>query len=60
MQMVNGAKCFAFADDLAVIAEADGKNQLMNIGNKALRMIVNWMKAHSLTPVLPKSKAVVL
>lgn len=53
-------ECYAFADDLAVVVEADSPKQLTDYGNEALRIISRWMRINELKLAPQKTEAVIL
>lgn len=60
LHLMEGCNTVAYADDLALIVEADNSRDLMFKVNDSLDKIVAWMEHHDLQIAPSKSEAVIL
>lgn len=57
---MEGVKAIAYADDLAIIVEAEDRQELIVKTNETARRIMKWMKKHELEIAPEKTEAIVL
>lgn len=60
LKLVEGVRTIAYADDLALYAEAEDRATLEFATNESLRRICRWMDRHELSIAEHKTEAVVL
>lgn len=60
LELTEGAKQFAFADDLAVVVRAEDEDELVHRVDQSLHRIDIWMRANALELAPGKTEAVIM
>jgi hypothetical protein len=60
LELPEGLRLIAFADDLAVLVTAKTEQELMSLANYALERVVGWMEETGLKLAVQKTEAVLL
>lgn len=60
MEQSEGVTLIGFADDIAVVVVAKGEENLMNMANRALLKVANWMEDRGMSLAPEKTEAVLL